>query len=225
VGVTSADGRSNAVLAAFEPAKARRNTLALAAGVVLPTGVFAALAAAVAGRGGLGWDRSILRFFDGYYRHTPTSPLEVLLNVTTWVGGAIVLVAVVVLWKVHRSSQAAFLAVAVGGSLVFDLVLKTLLERRPLGDPSGGYSFPSGNAMASLAIVLATALVSTPRWRRRTLVVGVPAVLAYGTALAAQWWHYPSDIIGGWCLALAWVNLLWLVQASRRCAVATRRQR
>jgi membrane-associated phospholipid phosphatase len=39
----------------------------------------------------------------------------------------------------------------------------------------------------------------------------VPLVVAYGVLLVVQSWHYPSDIVAGWCFALAWAAGLWLV--------------
>jgi membrane-associated phospholipid phosphatase len=64
--------------------------------------------------------------------------------------------------------------------------------------------------MASLAIVSAISLISPRRWAKRILVVGLPLVGAVGVVLVYAWWHYPSDVIAGWCLALAWVTALWL---------------
>ena len=64
--------------------------------------------------------------------------------------------------------------------------------------------------MGSMAILVALALTSSPRWRRRALIIGVPLLVAYGVGLVYAWWHYPFDVVAGWCIALAWVTGMWL---------------
>jgi membrane-associated phospholipid phosphatase len=136
--------------------------------------------------------------------------------VVSMVLGAVVTAAVVAwLWVRGRRWDAAFVGLSMVGILILDLALEQVIARRPLGDPQGGYSYPSGNAMASLALVMSVALISSPRARRRLLALGLPAVFVYGGALAAQWWHYPSDVLGGWCLALSSVALVWMITGRR----------
>jgi len=184
--------------------------VAVVGGMLLPLGVFAALASVVAGKGARGWDADILRFFDRYYHPSIAGPLEVTLKVSIGLGAAIAVGAVVVLLAKRRWGQALFWTLVVGGVLAFDPLLKEIFHRPPLGNHGGGSSFPSGNAMASVAIVAAIALTSSPPWRRRALTVGVPIVIAYGVVLIYQVWHYPSDVVAGWCIAVAWVTGLWL---------------
>ncbi len=191
-------------------AQSRGEAVAFVGAFILPLGLFAVLAAGVAA-GEHGWDSDILRFSGRYYKPSIATPLEETLKISIGVGAAIVVAALVVLLVRKRRAQALFWALAVGGVVAFELPLKEIFRRPPIGDHGGGYSFPSGNAMASVAIVAVIALTSSGRWRKRTLAVGVPLVVAYGVILIYQWWHYPSDIVAGWCLALAWVTGLWLV--------------
>jgi len=193
----------------------RGQLVAFVGALLLPLAVFGGLAAAV-GAGEYGWDSDIVRFSGRYYEPSIAAPLEETLTLSLGVGAAIVAAAIAVLLARRRLAHAFFLAIAVGGVIAVDLPLKEIIRRPPLGDHGGGYSFPSGHAMASVAIVAAVALTSSMRWRRRTLAVGVPVVIAYGVVLVYQWWHYPSDVVAGWCLALAWVTGLWL--ALRRAA-------
>jgi membrane-associated phospholipid phosphatase len=187
-----------------------RQAVALIGGLLLPLGVFAALAAAVAGQGARGWDRDILRVSDRYYNPSVAGPLEVTLKVGIGLGAAIAVGAVTMSLAKRKWGQALFWALAVGGVLAFDPLLKGIFDRPPIGNHGGGASFPSGNAMASLAIVTAIVLTSSPPWRRRALTVGVPMVVAYGVVLVYQFWHYPSDVVAGWCIAVAWMTALWL---------------
>ncbi|MDP9319274.1 MAG: hypothetical protein M3O94_09445, partial [Actinomycetota bacterium] len=62
--------------------------------MLLPLGVFAVLAAVVAGRGARGWDRDILRFSDRYYNPSVAGPLEVTLKVSIGLGAALAVAAV-----------------------------------------------------------------------------------------------------------------------------------
>jgi membrane-associated phospholipid phosphatase len=196
---------------ASEPrsAASRGHAVAIVGGLVIPLGVFAALVAVVAG-GTPDWDAAILRFSDRYSQTSVASVLEVTLKVSIGLGAAIAVGGMVVLLAKRRWGQALFWALAVGGVLAFDLPLKEIFRRPPLGDHGGGYSFPSGNAMGSVALVAAIALTSSDRRRGFVLAFGVPFVIAYGAALVYQWWHYPSDVVAGWCVALAWVTGLWL---------------
>ena len=117
--------------------------------------------------------------------------------------------------------EALFCVLAVGGVVALDIPLKDLFGRPRVSPPGseGGnsteYVFPSGHAMGSLAVLLAFSLITKPRWSRLIIVVGLPLVVAVGVVLVYAWWHYPSDVVGGWCFALAWVAALWLVLRPR----------
>lgn len=200
-----------------DPRLAVRNVqaLALVAGLVLPLALFAALAVSVAGEP-RGWDEDAVRLSYRYYDSAIAGALEVVLYVNIGVGAALAAGAIAVSLAKRKWWLALFWTLAVGGVLAFDPLLKGVFDRPAIGDPGGGYSFPSGNAMASVAIVAAIALTSAPSWQRRALVVGVPIVVAHGSVLVYQLWHYPSDVVGGWCIAVAWMTALWLALGGGR---------
>jgi len=119
-------------------------------------------------------------------------------------------------------------------------VLKSLVGRTIHGD--GNLSYPSGHTAfaTTLALVVALAAAGRPGLGRPA---GTSLVLAAAlTAGAAMGWaevvlgaHYPTDVLGGWCTALAVVPAAaWLVDraadrmADRPCdrtADAGRRER
>jgi len=107
---------------------------------------------------------------------------------------------------------------------LLDVLLKEIFRRPALGGHEGSYAFPSGSAMGSAAIAAAIFIASSPRWRRRVLAVAVPVLVAYGALLVYAWWHYPTDVLAGWCIGVAWVTALWLAfcRAARNVRVLSR---
>lgn len=77
-----------------------------------------------------------------------------------------------------------------------------------------GFAFPSAHAANSLATGLVAALLLAPPERRpRWLAAGAAFGLLIGTTRPYLGVHWPSDVIGGWALALAlviaatpWIN-------------------
>jgi membrane-associated phospholipid phosphatase len=130
-------------------------------------------------------------------------------------------VALLALIVRRKWRPALFWVSTFGGVAAFDLALKPILERPPIGALSNGYSFPSGNAMGSMALLVAVGtLVSGGHTRRLLFVVGSAVVIAYGAALVYISWHYPTDVVAGWLLSLAWVSFLGLT--IRPCGVFDR---
>ena len=108
-------------------------------------------------------------------------------------------------------SRALFWALAVSGSAALNLVVKHLTARtRPdlwlSIAPETSFSFPSGHAMGSMTLIAALAVLAWPtRWRWLALTLGVAFVLLVGLSRVYLGVHFPSDVLGGWTAALAWV--------------------
>jgi len=146
-------------------------------------------------------------------RYNEPNSLSRLCNAYVTAGMVFVVLAVVVtalglLFRRHWR-PALFWFLTFGGLLALDLVMKPIFERPSITHP-GEYSFPSGNAMASLGILLAIAVL-VDGIPRRTYVLCGALVGLYGAALVYLSWHYPFDVIGGWLLTIAWIGLLVLV--------------
>src|ERR1051326_3170744 len=97
--------------------------------------------------------------------------------------------------------------------------LKLLFERhRPeayfgLVEPLG-YSFPSGHSMASCCFYGGLALIAAGRARSRGMRWGIysgAAMVIGGIGLSRVYLgvHYPTDVLGGYTAALAWLVLVW----------------
>ncbi len=184
---------------------------ALLVGVLFPLALFAAVAAAVSGGDGIPWDAELLRFAEGHYQVTAVDSLDIILRAIVGASAVLSAAMVIVFLIAHRRRHALVWVLGVGGAFALDSLLKNIFRRPELGGSGGVYSFPSGGAMASVAVLLALVLTAPSVWRRSLLLVGVPLLLIEGGALVYAWWHYPSDVVGGWCFGSFWLTGCWLL--------------
>jgi membrane-associated phospholipid phosphatase len=127
---------------------------------------------------------------------------DLRMAVIVLVAGA-VLVALATRWRGHAL---AFGAVMAGSVLVFELLAPGLY-------PAESRSFPSGHATSSMAFAASAAVLAWPTRRRWPVAILAGAFTALvGLSRVALGVHYPSDVLGGWTLALACVALLWLAR-------------
>lgn len=111
---------------------------------------------------------------------------------------------------------------SVAGALLVNTVVKAVVGRpRPAlwpsltGETSSG--FPSGHAMVSFAFAALLVLLLWPtRWRLPALALITVWVALVALARLALGVHYPTDILAGWCLSLAWVATVWLLAGVNR---------
>lgn len=138
-------------------------------------------------------------------------------------GGVIVLVAIARL----RPHVAVVAVGVVGGANVTTQLLKRSLSRPDLAggpDALGGPSFPSGHSTVAMSLAVALLLVVPARFRAVTAaaVLGYAALIGTGTVTAG--WHRPSDVLGGYLVAIGWAALGALAVIVWRGAVPTRGQ-
>jgi membrane-associated phospholipid phosphatase len=74
-------------------------------------------------------------------------------------------------------------------------------------------AFPSGHATAAMSIALALVIVAPRAWRPVAAAIGAVFTLAVSFSIVTLGWHYPSDVIGGYLVALIWC--LTLIAATR----------
>jgi undecaprenyl-diphosphatase len=134
------------------------------------------------------------------------------------VGSVAVVVVVVTGCLLLRRPRAAVLVVAgVGLTVGTATLLKSLVGRTIHGDDN--LSYPSGHTAFATALALVVALLAAGRFGSgRTagtslvLAVALAAGAAMGWAQVALGAHYPTDVLGGWCTALAVMpTTAWLV--------------
>ncbi|QEO26122.1 phosphatase PAP2 family protein [Xanthomonas translucens] len=199
----------------------RRNAWRIAllfAGVLLPMGVFVALADEVhalenlyfdepllwsmRGLASPGWDRFFTVVTEAGYQYG-VIPLDTLI--------------VLLLLGLRRWREAMFAGFSFVGSALLNMSAKQFFQRdRPsLWEsiaPEHTFSFPSGHAMGSMTLAaVLVALAWRTRWRWPVLLLAGTFALLVGVSRIYLGVHYPSDILGGWCAALVWVVGLYLL--------------
>ena len=104
--------------------------------------------------------------------------------------------------------------------MLLNLLLKELFHRaRPGADlvyllPSlSSLSFPSGHTMGTTSVVGSLAVVlhvvKAPRVvRLASIPLGAAAIVGVGLSRVYLGAHYPSDVLGGFLAAAAWVSVI-----------------
>nr|PZN91780.1 MAG: hypothetical protein DIU52_01335 [bacterium] len=161
-------------------------------------------------------DEAVLRW--AARRRTPAlddAMLEITALGSTLVLAIIAGTAAVFLWLTRHRFSVYILTLSFVAANVLNLVLKVLYDRpRPDAVPtivtSESPAFPSGHALSAFAIYgtlayLVARLEPTPRLRAATWVVAALIILAVGASRVYLGVHYPSDVIAGFAIALAWI--------------------
>lgn len=133
-----------------------------------------------------------------------------VLGAITWltVGAAGLAIA---LWAMLRRGlgHACRILAGIAGTYVSALGLSLALKGvDPLGGEAlrlaGGY-YPSGHAAMVAALALAAVATAPANMRRIVAVLAAAAVGTVGVVIVVLHSHYPSDVLGGWLLAVAWM--------------------
>ena len=151
-----------------------------------------------------------------------TEDLTDLAFALSFIGSVLVLTGITVLailafLAMGQRRQARTLAIVMAGEVVLQNGLKQIFARvRPeafFGTTVDTYSFPSGHALSSTCLFAGLALLTLPHlrrpaWRLTVIVSAVLGVGAIGWSRIYLGVHYPSDVIGGFLIGLAWLGLL-----------------
>jgi undecaprenyl-diphosphatase len=190
--------------------------LPFAVGVAAVT-AFVLLGDVVIGGATREFDEAVLRW--AAQRRSPA--LDSIMRDITALGSATVLLllagaAATFLWLTRHHLSALLLALAVVAAAVLNLVLKALYDRpRPDVVPwvveVVTPSFPSGHALGAFAIYgtlayLVGRLEPARRLRTATWIIAALIILAVGVSRVYLGVHYPSDVLAGFIVAVAWIG-------------------
>jgi undecaprenyl-diphosphatase len=167
-------------------------------------------------------DDAIMRWVATHqYPGLERTMLEVTSLGTGLVVGVLVLVAGMFLWLNSHKHSAVLLVAATLGGIVLNNLLKLGFSRpRPQvfewGTHAASFSFPSGHAMSSVIVYsvvayLAARLQQRAASRVLTLLLAAGVILAISVSRVYLGVHYPSDILAGMLIGLAWAGFCMAV--------------
>jgi membrane-associated phospholipid phosphatase len=139
---------------------------------------------------------------------------------SSWFRFVVFLPVLVLLLRRRAWWTALWAAVTIVGIGPLTTLLKDIFGRvRPAYARGGAQldtlSFPSGHASGIATLVTAGLLLAWPllslRGRRWWVLAGVALVLVVGLTRIWLGVHYPSDVLGGWSLGIAWTLLTALL--------------
>jgi len=158
----------------------------------------------------------------------PSGPIwikEFMADITALGGGnvlAIITVFVSIFLILQKRYDAFWLLLAatIGGTLI-SFWLKDIYDRER---PDLIYrlvtvtslSFPSGHSMMSAVLYLTQAAIVARFQKERKIriyILSIALVLTFIIGLSRVYLgvHYPTDVLGGWTIGLAWASLCWVI--------------
>lgn len=185
----------------------------------VPVIIFLKLAGEVVERDHIGIDTAVLEWLHSY----ATPWLDALFLFFTSLGGVVFILATVVvigMYLAYKKQYANLFLIlfGVGGAGIANIVLKLLFQRdRPaLWEQlvtETSYSFPSGHAMISSALILSLIVMAWyTKWRIPVLGIGVFFIGMIGISRMYLGVHYPTDIVAGWAASALWITIvMWIL--------------
>jgi membrane-associated phospholipid phosphatase len=134
----------------------------------------------------------------------------------------------VALSRGRRRAAATILLIVLGANETTELIKPLLAAPRPIHAGLGvaAASWPSGHATAAMSLALC-AVIAAPARRRPAVAAAMAAfAIAVSYSFLELDWHYPSDVLGGFLVAMTWTLLavagLWTWEAWRGAATDRR---
>jgi membrane-associated phospholipid phosphatase len=103
---------------------------------------------------------------------------------------------------------------AILGTVLFGACVTSQVLKQVTADPRGielvpfaavtPDAWPSGHATAATVLALCLVVVVPDRLRPLAVAAGGAFALAEAISVLVLGWHFPSDVLGGFCVAAAW---------------------
>ena len=170
--------------------------------------------------------------FDSYIfnsiKNIRTEVLTRILNTITQFGDAVILITISLLSLIILKNKKIGIMVSLNLATIAGLnkILKHIIQRpRPIGDrliEEGGYSFPSGHSMASMAfygliIYLIFKKVKNKKLKNILIILLSVLISTIGISRIYLGVHYASDVIAGFLFSIAYLILFTsIVKKSER---------
>lgn len=187
--------------------------------------LYSELAGEVHEREGFFFDAPILSWFANHQTSQVVGTAQLL---STLLGPPVLIfltICTAVLLGAKHLKDSLFMVLSLGGAMLLNVLFKLFFARiRPDQaeqlSPAPGFSFPSGHAMGTTAFFLALYLLVrrlSPRQQWWAASIGLLFTLLVSLSRLVLQVHYPSDILAGWALSVAWVLgvNLWYARTSR----------
>jgi undecaprenyl-diphosphatase len=150
---------------------------------------------------------------------TPVARAITFLGDIPVLTGLTIVVALLIRARTGRWRPAIILAAGMLGAAVLTFGLKVLIARqRPdfsivIGTVSTGFSFPSGHSLSATVFFLLLAALfwhSNARRVAKLTVIAAAVLLSLAVGLSRIYlgYHWATDVLAGWTLALTWLALL-----------------
>ncbi len=102
--------------------------------------------------------------------------------------------------------------ILLGANVTTELLKPLLAQHRArslLGTilPPDAASWPSGHATAAMSLTLCLVLASPARLRPAMATLGAVFSVAVSYSFLTLGWHYPTDVLGGYLIAMTWTLL------------------
>jgi membrane-associated phospholipid phosphatase len=189
-------------------------------GVYLPLQIFVLLLLAVQNHeGALSWELPLL-----FTIHDQTGEkLNLLAEILTRLGSFQTTTPVIAGMTLSfllskRWNYSLYTIMTFSGAITISYTGKIIVHRaRPhlwelVYQIGSDYSFPSGHAMSSMSFAIVLIILTwNSSWRWLTVILGSLFVISIAWTRLYLGVHYPSDILGGWMIAIAWSIVVLLI--------------
>lgn len=182
--------------------------------ILIFSGLFYIIARHVKSSDIISFDDTIIHFTQSFISDELTIWVEriTFLGSVLFIAAAILIITVLLLWK-KKYVLAIFFISANGFGAFLNTLLKWFFKReRPDILPviiEKGYSFPSGHSMGSLIFFSSCAylcihLLNSTGKKVMAYIIACILILLIGTSRVYLGVHYPTDVVGGYSIGIAY---------------------